>query len=181
MKINKKTGMLENVRHLVSPHYNARSDKANVDLLVVHGISLPPEDFSTTYIDKLFTGTLVSKEHPYFQTIDKNVSSHVLIGRDGKIAQYVSFYDRAWHAGKSNFQGRENCNDFSIGVELVGADNIAYELVQYEKLAELAKTLINFFPKLTSQRIAGHCDIASDYKTDPGPAFDWALFRGLCE
>jgi N-acetyl-anhydromuramoyl-L-alanine amidase len=150
------------------------------DLIVVHGISLPPGEYGGPWIDRLFTNTLPADVHAYFAEIGGlRVSSHLVVMRDGAVTQYVSFTERAWHAGKSNFQGREACNDFSVGVELEGTDTQPYEAVQYERLADVVAALCAAYPRLSADRIVGHSDIAPGRKTDPGPAFDWVRARRL--
>jgi AmpD protein len=149
------------------------------DLIVVHGISLPPGEFGGPWIDRLFANTLPAEMHPYFAEVcSLRVSSHLVIQRDGAVTQYVSFIDRAWHAGTSNYQGREACNDFSVGVELEGTDTLEYETVQYGVLAEVVAALCAAYPRLSPQRVVGHSDISPGRKTDPGPAFDWPRARG---
>jgi AmpD protein len=180
MHIDPATGLLLNVRYVPSPNYNDRPLGTPVDLLVIHNISLPPGEFGHSYIDAFFTNTLDRMLHPYFDEIASlTVSSHCLIRRDGEIVQYVSFNKRAWHAGDSCFAGRENCNDFSIGIELEGTDHIPYTSEQYQVLAALTMTLKNAYPKITPDRIVGHEAIAPMRKTDPGPAFDWPLLATL--
>lgn len=181
MKINSQTGWLEGgVRLLPSPNCDDRAVAEVVDLLVVHGISLPPGEFGGRYIDELFTNRLDENAHPYFKQIaGLQVSAHVLIRRDGEVVQYVPFTKRAWHAGVSCFAGRERCNDFSIGIELEGCDDLPYEPVQYRRLAELTRLLMTLFPAIKPERIAGHCDIAPGRKSDPGACFDWSYFRSL--
>lgn len=182
MRIDLATGWLEPVRRVASPNYDERPAGVAVDLLVVHGISLPPQDFGGGWIDALFTNTLDAQAHPYFAEIcHRRVSSHVLIDRDGEITQYVPFHLRAWHAGESRFGDRPQCNDFSIGIELEGCDTMPYEKVQYETLADLVQLLMSTYPAITPQRIAGHCDIAPGRKTDPGPLFDWQYLHALLE
>jgi len=150
------------------------------DLIVVHGISLPPGEFGGPWIDRLFTNTLPPDAHPYFATIaDKRVSAHLCIRRDGAVTQYVRFTERAWHAGPSRYEGREACNDFSIGIELEGTDSVAYEAAQYRSLAEVVAALTAAYPTLSRERLVGHSDIAPGRKTDPGPAFDWPHARRL--
>jgi AmpD protein len=150
------------------------------DLIVVHGISLPPGEYGGPWIDRLFTNTLPADVHPYFAEIGAlRVSSHLVVMRDGAITQYVRFTDRAWHAGKSIFEGRAACNDFSVGVELEGTDKQPYEDVQYERLAEAVAALCAAYPRLSPARLVGHSDIAPGRKTDPGPAFDWPRARRL--
>jgi AmpD protein len=165
---------------LESPNFNDRPEPEDISLLVIHCISLPPGQFHGEYIDQLFCNCLNPDQHPYFREISQfQVSAHLLIRRDGGIRQYVPFNLRAWHAGVSSYQGRENCNDFSIGIELEGAVNIDYTDVQYQLLAEVVRVLLVNYPKLSCHRIVGHSDIAPDRKTDPGPLFDWERFLGL--
>lgn len=172
-------GWLANCRHLSSPHCNARPE-SEISLLVVHGISLPPDQFGGPWIDDLFMGRLDPNAHPYFaQIAGLEVSAHGLIRRDGSLIQYVSFLERAWHAGRSCFMGREACNDFSIGVELEGTDTTPYTEAQYQTLARLAHCLMGAYPQITGERIVGHSDIAPGRKTDPGPAFNWSHLRNL--
>jgi AmpD protein len=158
-----------------SPHFDDRPEGEAVSLLVVHNISLPPGEFGGPYIDDLFMGRLDPHAHPFFKEIEGlRVSSHYLIRRDGELVQYVDPDKRAWHAGVSRWNGREKCNDFSIGVELEGADDVPFSEHQYETLARLAKDLFARYGRLD---VAGHSDIAPGRKTDPGPWFDWERFR----
>jgi len=174
--------LLEGARQCPSPNHDPRPADAEVDLLVVHAISLPPGRFGGDAIDRFFSNRLDAAEHPFFAEIaELRVSAHLLIRRDGEVVQYVPFDRRAWHAGVSCYQGRERCNDFSIGIELEGTDDIPYEPRQYRVLAQAVSRLRVAFPAITSQRIAGHCDIAPGRKTDPGPAFDWIHFRSLLQ
>tara|TARA_R110000850_G_scaffold85460_7_gene183919 strand:+ start:19858 stop:20433 length:576 start_codon:yes stop_codon:yes gene_type:complete len=167
-------------RRIASPYYDARPIADDIRLVVIHAISLPPDEFGGPWIDDLFAGTLDFSAHPYFETLrDMRVSAHLCIFRDGSISQYVPFDQRAWHAGKSSWQGREVCNDFSIGIELEGCDTQPFEPVQYEQLARSLKALFKRYPHLSSATLAGHSDIAPDRKTDPGPHFDWSLLRSL--
>ncbi|MEN8213870.1 MAG: 1,6-anhydro-N-acetylmuramyl-L-alanine amidase AmpD [Pseudomonadota bacterium] len=167
-------GWLQQATRSPSPNFNARPDDAAIDLLVIHNISLPPGEFGGRWIDDLFLNRLDAAAHPYFREIaDREVSAHCLIRRDGEVVQYVSFDDRAWHAGASCFADRENCNDFSIGIEMEGTDEIPYAEVQYQSLAEISKAIMQHYPAITVERIAGHSDIAPGRKSDPGPAFDW--------
>ncbi|MBV1840257.1 1,6-anhydro-N-acetylmuramyl-L-alanine amidase AmpD [Photobacterium ganghwense] len=169
---------LEGVRHVPSPFHDPRPDPADISLLVVHNISLPPGQFGGPYIEQLFTGTLNPTDHPYFEAISGiRVSAHCLIRRNGDIIQFVPFDCRAWHAGVSQFAGRDKCNDYSIGIELEGTDNLPYTQAQYDALAELTRVLLNCYPRLDSQRITGHEFIAPGRKTDPGLAFDWLAYR----
>ena len=167
-------------RQVLSPHFDARPAGVNPELLVVHGISLPPGEFGGPWIDRLFSGTLPPDAHPYFRDLaTARLSAHALIRRDGQIVQYVPFGERAWHAGVSQYRGRSACNDFSIGVELEGADSTPYTAVQYEQLAALTAALLATYPTLSSEHIAGHGDIAPERRADPWATFDWARFRAL--
>jgi len=149
-----------------------------VDLLVVHGISLPPGELGGHWIEALFQNRLDPQAHPYFRSIaDLRVSAHLLIRRDGELVQFVDLAKRAWHAGPSCFQGRERCNDFSIGIELEGTETVPYTDAQYAVLAETVRAVMERFPAITPARLVGHSDIAPGRKTDPGPAFDWARLR----
>ncbi|MEW6446429.1 MAG: 1,6-anhydro-N-acetylmuramyl-L-alanine amidase AmpD [Pseudomonadota bacterium] len=170
---DRATGLIEPVRFLPSPHCDARPEGVRPELIVIHGITLPPGEFGGPWIDELFMGRLDSAAHPYFATIAHlRVSAHLLIRRDGSITQYVPFHLRAWHAGISSFEGRERCNDFSIGIELEGADDTPYADAQYETLTRLIPVLCVAYPSLRA--VTGHADIAPGRKTDPGPAFDWS-------
>ena len=181
MKYRQQSGWLSEVRRVPSPHFNGRPENCPVDLLVIHCISLPPGQFGGPYVSQLFTNRLDPGAHPAFASLSKlKVSAHVLIQRSGRIVQFVPFNRRAWHAGVSNFRGRDHCNDFSIGIELEGTDTLPYEDAQYRVLAALIDALRIAYPALDRQNIAGHCEIAPDRKTDPGPAFDWQrLYREL--
>ena len=162
-----------------SNHCELRAEDETVSLLVVHNISLPPGQFGGSYITDFFLGNLDPTIDPYFESIfDIRVSAHCLIQRNGHIVQYVSFNDKAWHAGISSYQGREKCNDFSIGIELEGTDDIPYTKEQYQQLSLLSKSLIGAYPELRNN-IVGHCDVAPGRKTDPGTAFDWPHFKTL--
>lgn len=173
MQLNKATGWFEGVRHCPSPNFNARP-MGEISVLVVHNISLPPGQFGTGQVEALFQNRLDPSAHPFFESIaELRVSAHFLIDRAGQVTQFVSCYDRAWHAGVSRFGERENCNDFSLGIELEGTDHQAFTEVQYQVLAELTRQLLEAFPALTLERICGHSDIAPGRKTDPGPFFDW--------
>jgi len=181
MQIDLATGLLARARQVLSPHFDARPQGTLPELIVVHGISLPPGQFGGAWIDQLFTGTLDPSAHPYFRDIaGQRVSAHALIRRDGSLVQYVPFAARAWHAGESEYRGRSACNDFSIGIELEGTDDLPYEDAQYESLAHLIRALLAAYPSLAAQRVVGHSDIAPGRKTDPGSVFDWQrLRRGL--
>ncbi len=166
------------VRIIPSPNFNQRPAGEAISLLVIHNISLPPEQFGGGYIEQFFTNQLTQDEHPYFAEIAHlEVSAHVLIDRNGLITQFVSFNDRAWHAGCSEHQGRCNCNDFSIGVELEGCDNEPYTEVQYWRLEWLTRVLFERYPLMCRDQIVGHEDISPGRKTDPGPYFDWGRYR----
>ena len=172
-------GWLNNAEIQKSSHFEPRDENEAVSLLVVHNISLPPGKFGGSYITDFFLGNLDPTVDPYFESIYKvRVSAHCLIQRNGNIVQYVSFNDKAWHAGVSNYQGREKCNDFSIGIELEGTDDIPYTIEQYQQLSRLSHALIGVYPEL-EDNIVGHCDIAPVRKTDPGAAFDWNFYREL--
>jgi AmpD protein len=178
VEIDPVTHRLQGVRQLDSPNCDDRPAGCVPELIVIHGISLPPGHYGGTAIDRLFTNALDPDEHPYFRDIaGLRVSSHLLIRRDGEVVQFVPFDKRAWHAGDSCFHGRRACNDFSIGIELEGQDEEPYAPAQYECLSAVIRTLVAAYPGLSLQSIAGHCDIAPGRKTDPGPAFDWAGFR----
>ena len=174
MSISFPVGWLSDVRRLPSPNCDPRPLGLEPELIVIHAISLPPGRYGGPWIDRLFTNTLPAEADPYFATIqDLRVSSHVLISRDGTLTQYVPFSMRAWHAGASNWCGREACNDYSIGIELEGADDEPYDDRQYPVLAALIAVLQQAYPALASGAIAGHSDVAPGRKTDPGPGFDW--------
>jgi AmpD protein len=180
LDIDSTTGLLAGARQVESPNCDDRPPATVVDLVVVHGISLPPGEFGGPWIDALFTNTLPADADPFFAGISGlRVSSHALIRRDGEIVQYVPFHRRAWHAGQSQWQGRSGCNDFSIGIELEGTDASAYESIQYVRLARLISALIGACPGLSVESVVGHSDVAPGRKTDPGPAFDWPLLRAL--
>ena len=179
-EIDIDTGLLNQARYLPSPNCDERPEEHALDLIVIHGISLPPGKFGGNYIDQLFTNVLDPAEHPYFEEIaDLKVSSHLLIRRDGEVVQYVPFTLRAWHAGVSCIDGRERCNDYSIGIELEGEDVTPYTEEQYQSLKMVTESLLAAYPGLNKDKIAGHCDISPGRKTDPGPAFDWSYFRQL--
>jgi AmpD protein len=175
------SGWIRGARKVPSPNCDARPPGASLDLIVVHGISLPPGSFGGPWIDDLFVNRLDPHAHSYFESIvGMMVSAHALIARDGALTQYVGFEQRAWHAGASAYRGRSCCNDFSVGIELEGADDVPYEPAQYASLAQLVKALRRAYPTLAAAPIVGHSDIAPGRKTDPGPAFDWERCRRLC-
>jgi AmpD protein len=166
------------LKTLNSPFFNDRPDGALVDLLVIHSMSLPEGEYGKGNIEKLFLGTLSPAEHPSFESLkDVKVSAHVVIDRAGRMTQFVPFDKRAWHAGISSFQGRENCNDYSIGVELEGTDHTPFTEAQYESLNALIEKLQTIYPGMTRDRIVGHSDIAPGRKKDPGIGFDWAKVK----
>jgi N-acetyl-anhydromuramoyl-L-alanine amidase len=180
LRIESATGLLADARQVLSPHFDARPAGIVPELVVVHGISLPPGEFGGPWIDLLFTGGLPPDAHPYFHDIARNrVSAHALIRRDGTIVQYVPFGQRAWHAGQSHYRGRAACNDFSVGIELEGTDYIPYTNPQYEQLAALVQALLDTYPSLSAEHVTGHSDIAPGRKTDPGPVFDWDRWRAM--
>lgn len=163
-----------------SPNQNSRPPGCQPELLVIHSISLPPGQFGGGHVPQLFCNSLDPAGHPYFAEIaGLQVSAHLLIERDGTLVQFVPFDQRAWHAGVSAYDGREACNDFSIGIELEGADDIAYSQLQYRQLSRVIGALLHAYPSLSQEHIVGHCDIAPGRKTDPGAAFDWAHLRQL--
>ncbi|ACT49118.1 1,6-anhydro-N-acetylmuramyl-L-alanine amidase AmpD [Methylotenera mobilis] len=163
-------GFVTQAQQIASPNFDARPDH-EISMIVIHNISLPPSQYGGNGIIELFTNQLNPDEHPYYATIHSfKVSAHFLIRRDGTLIQFVSCLERAWHAGKSNWQTRERCNDFSVGIELEGSDFEAFEEVQYQTLNKLVASLKRNY---AIQAIVGHSDIAPDRKTDPGPYFDW--------
>ena len=179
MQVDLESGLMRGARQIASPNFDARPFGVDAELIVVHGISLPPGEFGGPWIERLFTNTLPADMHPYFAEIGElRVSSHLLVARDGELTQFVKFTDRAWHAGQSNYNGRAACNDFSIGVELEGSDSLAYEAAQYQTLASVVAALCDAYPRLSPERLVGHSDISPGRKTDPGPAFDWQHARG---
>lgn len=173
-----REGWLYPCRQVPSPNFNARPEAAELSLLVIHNISLPPEQYGGGYIEQFFCNQLDSTLHPYFQTIcDLQVSSHLLIDRGGGVVQFVSFLERAWHAGESSFLGCSNCNDFSIGIELEGSDTAPFTAAQYSSLLAVTQAIMAEYPGITPDSIVGHSDIAPGRKTDPGPFFDWSSYR----
>ena len=175
-------GWLEGAARCPSPNCNARPDPSDISLLVIHNISLPPGEYGTGCVQEFFCNELDCDAHPYFDEIrGMEVSSHLLIERDGSLTQFVSFDQRAWHAGVSEFCGRDNCNDFSIGIELEGCDTEAYTDAQYSSLTAVTGELMRTYPAITRDRITGHSNIAPGRKTDPGPAFDWGRFLAMLD
>lgn len=177
-----ETGWLQPAEVIASPNFDARPDSAQIKLIVVHGISLPPREYGGGYIQQFFCNRLPADAHPYFAEIcEMRVSAHCLIERNGNIVQFVSFRDRAWHAGESSWCGEQNCNDYSIGIELEGCDDEPYAATQYLSLAHLVTALRERYPTLAADAITGHSDIAPGRKTDPGPAFDWEQLKLLLD
>ena len=174
-------GQLIGARQIASPNYNARPAHSEIELLVVHNISLPPSQFGGGYIEQFFQNKLDWSLHPYFQTIQgMQVSTHLLILRSGEVLQFVNFNQRAWHSGRSTYLGKKECNDYSIGIELEGSDDLPFQEIQYQVLAHVVTALQATYPKLL-QHVAGHSDIARGRKTDPGPYFDWLKIRRLIQ
>ena len=172
-----EAGWLLGARRVSSPNFDERPGNEVPSLIVIHAISLPPNEFGGPGVEQLFTNRLDPDEHPYYAGIHQlRVSAHFFIRRDGELVQFVPTEARAWHAGVSSWQGRERCNDFSIGIELEGCDSLPFELCQYERLAELLACLQ---ARYSIAGITGHSDIAPGRKTDPGPYFDWALLDRL--
>lgn len=179
IRVNGQTGLLAGASYCPSPHCDDRPAGMPVDLIVIHGISLPPGKFGSDDIEKFFCGQLDASRHPYFQEIcHLRVSSHLLVKRTGEVVQFVPFNKRAWHAGESSFDGHSQCNDFSIGIELEGTDTAPYAAVQYDRLASAIAAIRQAYPGITLDRIAGHSDIAPGRKTDPGLTFDWGCLKG---
>lgn len=173
-------GWLQGARHCPSPNFNSRPLEASISLLVIHNISLPPGEFGSGCVEAFFCNQLNPAQHSYFAAIaNLQVSSHLFIDRNGVVTQFVSFNERAWHAGVSDFEGIANCNDYSIGIELEGCDDIAYTDAQYTALGNATRLLFKQFPALNPARIVGHEQIAPGRKTDPGPAFHWARYYQL--
>ncbi|WP_298066101.1 1,6-anhydro-N-acetylmuramyl-L-alanine amidase AmpD [uncultured Acinetobacter sp.] len=170
-------GKLIGATQIASPNFNTRPDDTDIQLIVIHNISLPPSQFGGGYIQQFFQNKLDWSIHPYFQTIEgMQVSAHLLILRTGEVIQFVNFNDRSWHAGRSSYLAQQECNDYSIGIELEGSDDLPFEAEQYQALVDVVATLRQAYPKIQNH-IAGHSDIAPKRKTDPGPYFDWQLFR----
>ena len=180
MKVNAQTGRLEQARWVNSPNFDTRPPGLVPELIVVHGISLPPNQFGGPGVENLFTNKLNVREDSYYLgLVGLEVSAHLFIRRGGEVVQFVDFNQRAWHAGKSCFHGRERCNDFSIGIELEGADDVCYTAAQYQVLADVILALRRAYPSLTNAPIVGHSDIAPGRKTDPGALFNWQALNRL--
>ena len=183
MTINE--GQLSAAMWLASPNTNKRPEHISIDTIVIHNISLPPNEFGACgsdgnhYVKALFTNQLDWDAHPYFQTIKgAEVSAHLFIERDGTITQFVNFNERAWHAGRSSYLGRAECNDYSIGIELEGSDFVPFSAAQYESLAKAIVAIYDAYPK-TRRHLTGHSDIAPGRKTDPGDCFEWTKLREM--
>lgn len=182
-----QNGWFSTARRVESPYANRRpavieeaENQANISLLVIHNISLPPNQFGSDDVERLFTGTIDPDKHPFFNTIKHlQVSAHLFIRRNGELVQFVSMEERAWHAGVSSFQGQAGCNDYSIGIELEGTDEVAFTNRQYEQLGAVTKSIQSHYPCISLGRIVGHNDIAPGRKTDPGKHFDWSKYRML--
>lgn len=171
-------GWLRTAEQCPSPNFNRRPEGMPISLLVIHNISLPPGEFGGQCIRDFFCNRLDCSAHEYFgQLRELQVSAHLLIERGGEAVQFVNFGDRAWHAGQSCYEGTDNCNDFSVGIELEGTDHEAYTEAQYRSLVEVTRSLMQAYPGINPQRIVGHSDIAPGRKTDPGPSFDWDRYR----
>lgn len=178
--IDAHSGLLQGARYIASPNCDERAEGEAINLVVVHGISLPPNQFGGPGVEQLFTNGLNPADDPYYEGIkDLRVSAHLFIRRDGEVIQFVPFNKRAWHAGVSSYKGREKCNDFSIGIELEGTDKTPYTASQYKSLAKAIKAMLKAYPSINVEDIVGHCDIAPGRKTDPGEYFMWQALRGL--
>lgn len=168
-------GWLEGVRHVHSPNFGERPASGDISLIVIHNISLPPDEFGGDWVEQFFVNHLDPTAHPYFAEIaDLQVSAHFFIRRDGEIVQFVGGDRKAWHAGRSTWCDRENCNDFSLGIELEGSDSQPFTATQYAALWRVIDALRTRYP---IAGIAGHSDVAPGRKTDPGPCFDWPAVR----
>ena len=173
-----KSGWIAEAKKVNSPNFEERPLNTSIDLVVIHCISLPPGEFGTKNIDDFFLNKLDISKHEYFKEISGlKVSSHFLIERTGNLKQFVSIDKKAWHAGVSSFKNRENCNDFSIGIELEGTDDSEYEKNQYNTLIKLVISLMRKYPNITKERVVGHSEIAPKRKTDPGIKFDWDYIK----
>lgn len=182
-EFNIQSGRLTQAEWLGSPNFNQRPENTDISAIVIHNISLPPNEFQKTdnnglhYVKALFTNSLDWEAHPYFKTIEgMKVSAHLFIERDGSITQLVNFDERAWHAGRSSYLGKPECNDYSIGIELEGSDFQTFTDKQYEALAHVIAAIYKAYPK-TRRHLTGHSDIAPGRKTDPGNYFEWSRLR----
>ena len=181
--VDPESGLISPARQSLSPNRDARPEGTSLDMVVLHGISLPPGELGGGEIEALFLNRLDWDGHPYFDEIrGMEVSAHLLIRRDGELIQFVPFTERAWHAGESCFRGRSRCNDFSIGIELEGEDDTPYDERQYQILPDVLRAVSAAYPAISPRELAGHCDVAPGRKSDPGPAFDWLrLYDALGE
>ncbi len=178
LAVDPQSGLILGARQCPSPNCDDRPPGVAPDLVVLHGISLPPGDYGGPWIDRLFTNELPADGHPYFAEVAAlRVSAHALVRRDGGVVQYVPCHRRAWHAGVSSWEGRERCNDYSIGIELEGTDTAPYADAQYAAAARLVAALCRAYPGIVPARVVGHSDVAPGRKTDPGIAFDWPRLR----
>lgn len=176
--VDQISGLLTGAKLKLSPNRDERPNQELPSLIVIHNISLPPGQFGGDAVEAFFTNTLDHGEHPFYQEIENLcVSAHLFIRRCGEVIQFVPFHERAWHAGVSCYSGRERCNDYSIGIELEGADLMPYESAQYQALLEITQALLRVYPDLSAEKITGHSDISPGRKTDPGEAFKWYEFR----
>lgn len=178
MELDIADGLLIGAQLVQSPNQDARPENTDIELLVIHNISLPPGEYGSPAIRQFFLNELDTDAHPFYGEIaELRVSSHLLIDRLGEVVQFVPFGNRAWHAGKSLYCGRSNCNDYSIGIELEGTDFENFTQNQYATLTEVTKLLLSVYPAMSADKIVGHSDIAPGRKTDPGPCFDWGRYR----
>ncbi|MFP6814556.1 MAG: 1,6-anhydro-N-acetylmuramyl-L-alanine amidase AmpD [Pseudomonadales bacterium] len=175
----KKNHCLFRVALRPSPNFSDRPDAEDIALIVIHGISVPAGDFDSGLVDALFTNTLPERLDPTLESLrGTRVSTHVFISRSGKLTQYVPFDKRAWHAGESSWRQRIGCNDFSVGIELEGTDQLPYTDAQYESLHSVTRALFARYPRLSADAVVGHQEVAPLRKTDPGPGFDWPRYLG---
>ena len=179
LAIDVGTGLVSGAAFIPSPNFDCRPPGASIELLVVHGISLPPGEYTGDWVEALFQNRLPPDHHPYFREIEAlKVSAHLYLRRDGRVIQFVPLHLRAWHAGVSSYRHRTACNDYSVGVELEGTDEQPYEPVQYERLAQFVCALAASYQSFSPDALVGHSDVAPGRKTDPGPVFDWGRLRG---
>jgi len=178
--MNIKNHLIENIKFLQSPNFDIRPKKIDISLIVIHSISLPPTIFGNEYVENFFLNKLEIADNEYINSIkDMKVSSHIYIKRTGEIIQFVPFDKRAWHAGESSYKNVKNCNDYSIGIELEGCEDISFEDIQYNKLSEIIDCLMQNYPNINSERIVSHSEIAPGRKSDPGPLFDWKRLKSM--
>ena len=166
--------IFKDIKYFPSPNFNSRPNESDISLIVIHCISLPPKNYEGEYVKDFFLNKLNTSEHSYFKGIsDLKVSSHLFIKRNGEIVQFVPFNKRAWHAGESSYKGINDCNNFSIGIELEGNEEDCYTDNQYESLINVTNTILNYYPNIDKTRIIGHSEIAPNRKADPGKNFEW--------